>query len=385
MMRTRKNIRRYIRKSKTENPKFQNNLTHLGFGILSFEIFMKTFIPFHTLNDREAIIVDGAHSSGLILSHWKGQNKLEEIADDTSGAVVLNAIEKKIPGINNELITATHFDIDGLVGVWSLFEPELALQHEAILKAVARIGDFRELDLSRAEDDTALKIVCWIDAEERNRFYVPFGEEYEIKACQEKFEWFLPNFTAVVKDPDQFKNVWERDYLRIKKDYATIHGVNSKISQEKNIGLTIIHTPEPVSYYALFSATHGTDIVLSMYSQNRYELEYKYTTWVDIVSRPTLPRISMQPLCNQLNKMETSGKKWFCDSITDTGTLLRIENSGLSKAERFAHPTEREIFSSSIAPEIFEKTVVDFFESAYKNIRPKKFWSWQEVRSISSN
>ncbi|HET6992650.1 MAG TPA: DUF6687 family protein, partial [Bacteroidia bacterium] len=122
---------------------------------------MKSFIPFHELNDRNAIIVDGAHSSGLILSHWKGQNNLQEIADDTSAAIVLNAIRKNIPGLNPDLITATHFDIDGLVGVWSLFEPEIALQHEPVLKAVARIGDFRELDLSRPEDDDALKIVCW--------------------------------------------------------------------------------------------------------------------------------------------------------------------------------------------------------------------------------
>lgn len=344
---------------------------------------MKSFIPFHELNDREAIIVDGAHSSGLILSHWKGQNTIEGIADDTSAGVVLNAIIHNLPGLQHQLITATHFDIDGLVGVWSLFEPAIAVQHENVLKAVARIGDFRELDLSREEDDAALKIVCWIDAEERNRFYPPFGDDHELKACAEKFAWFLPRFAEVVKNPDQFKNIWEKDYLRIKNDYEIIHGPASKISVEKNSGLTIIKTPDPVSYYALFSATHGSDIVLSMYSNNRYELEYKYTTWVDIVSRPTLPRISLQPLCDQLNALENSGKKWFCDPINDTGPILRIENSELSKAERFAHPTQREIFASSIAPEIFEKIVIDFFQHAYRNIQPKKNWSWQEIRNQS--
>ena len=44
--------------------------------------------------------------------------------------------------------------------------------------------------------------------------------------------------------------------------------------------------------------------VLSIYDNNRYELEYKYTTWVDIVSRPTLPRIDLSPLANQLNQLE---------------------------------------------------------------------------------
>ncbi|MDQ3110585.1 MAG: hypothetical protein M3R17_11885 [Bacteroidota bacterium] len=344
---------------------------------------MKTFIPFHQLNNREAIIVDGAHTSGLILSHWKGQNTIEGIADDTSAGVVINAIIHNLAGLHHQLITATHFDIDGLVGVWSLFEPGLALQHEKVLKAVARIGDFRELDLSRDEDDAGLKMVCWIDAEERNRFYPPFGDDHELKACAEKFAWFLPRFAAVVKDPDQFKEVWEKDYLRIKKDYETIHGNVSLLSSVKETGLTIIKTPHPVSYYALFSATHGSDIVLSMYSENRYELEYKYTTWVDIVSRPTLPRISLQPLCDKLNAMEQSGKNWFCDTINDTGPLLRIENSALTKAERFAHPTEREIFSSSIDAAVFEQEVVGFFREAYKDIQPKKNWSWPEIRSLN--
>lgn len=344
---------------------------------------MKSFIPFHQLNDRNAIIVDGAHSSGLILSHWKGQNTIEGIAADTSGEIVLNAIEKNIPGIDNELITATHFDIDGFVGVWSLFAGDRALPYADVLKAAARIGDFRELDLSRAEDDMGLKIVCWIDAEERNRFYVPFGEEHELKACAEKFKWFITHFGAFIDNPDQFKEVWEEDYLRIKKEYSIIHSSTTNILAYKIIGLTRIQTPEPVSYYALFSATQGTDIVLSMYSNNRYELEYKYTTWVDIVSRPTLPRISMQPLCDQLNALETSGKNWFCDAIHDTGPILRLENTELSKAERFAHPTQRVLFSSSIAPEIFEKMVIGFFEQAYQNIQPKKFWSWQEIRKQS--
>jgi hypothetical protein len=251
-----------------------------------------------------------------------------------------------------------------------------------VLKAVARIGDFRELDLSRDEDDDALKIVCWIDTEERKRFYPPFGADHELKACAEKFAWFLPRFADVLKKPNQFIKVWEEDYQRINMDHAVIHGKDTSISTQPALGLTIIKTPKPVSYYALFSATHGTDIVLSMYSDNRYELEYKYTTWVDIVSRPTLPRISMQPICDQLNTQEQTGKKWFCDTVSDTGPILRLENTELTKAERFAHPTAREIFSSSIAPEIFEKAVIDFFQNGYRNIQPKKYWSWQEIRNL---
>ena len=34
----------------------------------------------------------------------------------------------------------------------------------------------------------------------------------------------------------------------------------------------------------------GFDIVVAMYEGQRYEVELKYTTFVDIQSRPTLPR-----------------------------------------------------------------------------------------------
>jgi hypothetical protein len=343
---------------------------------------MKSFIPFHQLKDREAIVVDGAHSSGLILSHWKGQNIIQGIADDTSGAIVLNALKKKIAGLEIPLVTATHFDIDGFVGVWSLFEPELALKHEKVLKAVARIGDFRELDLSAPEDDEALKLVCWIDAEERRRFYRPFGSEHELSMCSDKFEWFIPHFAAVLKNPDAFRDVWEQAYLNIVLDYRKIRSEPSKISTLKNAGLTIIETPEPVSYYALFSATAGSDIVVSLYKNNRYEVEYKYTTWVDIISRPTLPRIPLEPLREILDKMESSGKRWCCDNVTETGPLLRLENKDLTKEEQFAHPTERKIYSSSILPGEFKHAVINYFTSFYEGIKPKKGWTWKEIKSL---
>ncbi len=348
---------------------------------------MKTFIPFHHLNNREAIIVDGAHSSGLILSHWKGQNTHASIADDTSAAIVLNALKQpeNFPQLGLPLVTATHFDIDGLVGVWSLFEPGLALEHEKVLKAVARIGDFRELDLSRAQDDEALKIVCWSDAVERSDFYPPFGDDHELQACEEKFSWFLPRFADVVKNVEQFREVWENDYIRIKKEYDVVHGKTSAITQHKDIGLTVVRTPQPVSYYALFSASHGSDILLSIYDGNRYELEYKYTTWVDIVSRPTLPRIVLQSLCDKLNAMETAPVNWHADSVTDTGPILRIESGGLTKEERFAHPAERKIYPSTIAPEVFEKEVVTFFREAYKGVKAKYGWKWAEMKALARN
>ena len=92
---------------------------------------------------KEVIVVDGLHPNNLVLSHWKGANKINEVAADTSGEIVLNAIEKQIDGIECPDISATHFDIDGFVGVFALFFPSQAMQYKEVLTAMARIGDFR--------------------------------------------------------------------------------------------------------------------------------------------------------------------------------------------------------------------------------------------------
>lgn len=349
---------------------------------------MKTFIPFNKIGDREVIVVDGMHARGLVLSHWKGANTHSSIADDTSAGIVLNALKENYPGLDIPYVTATHFDIDGFIGVWALFYPQLAQEYEQVLKETARIGDFREYDLDSPCADHALQLVCWIDTLEREKFYPPFGtenmEQNEITMCEDKFRFFLDAFEDVLLNTEKYASVWEKDFEAVKKGLRVITGASTNTEHIPHIGLTVINTPAPLPYYSLFQPSINTDIVLSIYNNNRYELEYKYTTWVDIVSRPTLPRIDLQPLAAQLNTMERSGLKWYCDKITDTGPILRIENSELTKAQRFANPVERTIYPSSIAPAELKNTVVSYFENAYRHIEPKTGWTWEEIRKNNS-
>ena len=339
----------------------------------------KKFIPFSEIKNLEKlIIVDGQHAQGLVLSHWKGANKIPELAADTSGEIVLNAIQVNWKGIDYPNITATHFDIDGFVGVWALFHQALAKKYDAVLRQVAIIGDFRHFDANNEDAITALKLVCWLNAVEKAEFYRPFGSSDELDDCVAKFHYFLPRFEAVLAHPDAFESDWRPEFE------AVLSGIdkmkNAKVRTYENIGLYVVEIEEPIHYYALMGERTTYDMVLSLYTNKRYELEIKYTTWVDIVSRPTLPRLNMQPLVAQLNAIENSDHTWFCDKITDTGPILRLEASDLSKADRYANPTEREIYSSSIAPEELEAAIVDFFRKAYKGVDAKRGWTWKELR-----
>ena len=105
---------------------------------------MRTFVPFEKIGNQKAIVVDALHPNALVLSHWKDGNIHPEIAADTSGEIVLNALKKDFNGLESKIVSANHFDIDGFVGVFALCYPELAKAYDEVLREMAIIGDFRE-------------------------------------------------------------------------------------------------------------------------------------------------------------------------------------------------------------------------------------------------
>ena len=327
--------------------------------------------------------------AALTLAHWRGAATPAPLRDDTSAGSVLRALHHPAtPGLEALAVTANHFDVDGFVGVWSLLNPALALRHEPLLRLVAALGDFRELDFAHPLAGPALRLVCWLNAEEKACFYEPFGaparRRREDEASAEKFAWFLPRFAALLDNPEAGRAAWQPEAERVQAAMHQLQLPSTQCRKYPEIGLIVAATPAPVPYYALFGPTAGFDIVLSLYEGQRYELEYKYTTWIDLASRPTLPRLHLAPLTARLNALEASGRVWAADGLTDTGPLLRLTGQKLSKAERYADPDGRPIYASSIPPEVLEREVVAFFRAGYAGIEAKKYWTWAEVKAVSS-
>lgn len=80
-----------------------------------------------------------------------------------------------------------------------------------------------------------------------------------------------------------------------------MRGLNSvldegSVMRRDDIGVTVVRAPQPLHYYSLFSWSTGTDVVVSVYDGNRYEVECKYTQFVNVCSRPVWPRVSMGAL-----------------------------------------------------------------------------------------
>ncbi|MBC6988517.1 DUF6687 family protein [Hymenobacter sp. BT491] len=347
------------------------------------------FVPFAQVRRQPTIIVDSTGLGAvLVLAHWRGAATPELFRDDTSAGSVLRFLHSSVLENVANAVTANHFDVDGFVGVWAMLNPEQALRHEHLLRLVATLGDFREINWHDPHADHALKLVCWLNAKEKELFYPPFGapvlRRREDEASAEKFEWFLPRFGNILENPELDLTVWEPEYERVRQAVAVVQSAATHTVGYEDISLVVVRTPEPLPYYALFGSTAGFDMVLSIYEGNRYEFEYKYTTWIDLESRPTLPRLPLDALAARLNALEQTARRWTFDAVTDTGPLLRLSGKGLSKMHRYADPDQRPIYASSIAPETIEQEVVGFFQQRYAGIQPRRYWLWAEIREAGA-
>lgn len=345
---------------------------------------MKQFLPFKQVEaDSQVVVVDAMHPHGLIFSHWRGASKHEGLDDDTSLGIVLNAIKAGHEGIEYPLVTNNHFDVDGFLGVWSLFEPKLALQYEEALREAALIGDFREYDSRRPGADLGLKLVCWLNETERREFYQPFGAKDEAEACVPKYEYCLGRFAEVLQHLERFEDVWGSEYEQVKAHTAIVRSSQSRLDLISDIRLLIVETPEPLHYYALFGQSREADMILTCYEGQRYELEYKYTTWVDTESRCAYPRLAFDTLTDQLNAQEFNSERWQADRMMDTGPIFRLGGAELSKAARFDHPFKREIFSSSISSEVLKAAILSHYRMRFATIAPQNAWTWAEMREAA--
>jgi len=369
----------------------------------------KSYIPYSNQHLQSCIAVDCSHPSILQLTHHLRDPKIRRLhldgckGDSSSTDAVLNAIKNNHPDfLRAKHVTTNHFDIDSFLSVWCALNPDLAVLHEDLLRTAARIGDFREaIDLTtNTNTDLALRIVCWINSVERKEFYRPFEEAISASdgeaGAETKLQYFLPLLTQLLQDKDDLHDrfmlllpqYWT-EYSRVVSDYMLLLHPSSTSEQEESkeneltpsittyshIGLTIVHVPRPLHYYALFSATVSTDMVLAVYSDNRVEIEQKYTAHVSLGARKTLPKVDMRPLAKHLTVLECSFRngnascEWHADGPTDSGPLLRLEHKEdqhrLSKAERYANPFERRILSTMIPVTLLEETALSYFEHAY--------------------
>jgi hypothetical protein len=64
--------------------------------------------------------------------------------------------------------------------------------------------------------------------------------------------------------------------------------------------------------------------------------------------------------------------------------LERLDGTKASKADRYAHPYEREILPSKICAEDFEKTVRGYFGHGLRGVKPRTDWAWADIHGVNA-
>ncbi|CAL6340937.1 unnamed protein product [Bathycoccus prasinos] len=345
---------------------------------------------------EDVLVVDCTHAKNKTITHHKGSSTPREVkVGDTSTENVLHAIKTRHRFTTKRgkvsRVTCDHFDIDGLISVFSVLHPNDAVKYEEILVEAARIGDFREFEhvnVVAPASVKALRLCSYINQVEKERFNLPFvGDEKE--NCLLKYKHFLEYFKGYVVacgtcDVDRIHEEFEltmegeEEFSKVLRDAKLVREHKNDITKWLEVSTTMIKLPKPVHYYALFGATVGTDTCIAIYDGKRYEVEH--------------------------NGKSLASPIPVHSCVSTTSPL----SARLTKAERYQHPDQRKINPSSIPQSAFLETVKSYLTfgqkemARYAKINPLagrevdcvgdgsgylrgKNWTWKETQTLNAN
>lgn len=160
------------------------------------------YVPWEVAKDAKndsVLVVDCTHTGLPTMTHHKGHRNPPGGCSDCSTGLVLDALAATgslgamvAPWLVKPAVSVNHFDADAVLSLWAYCHQDTALEHSALLRHAARIGDLREAGLgsspealaarswdgvtSEEQVHHALKLCCWINTIERTRFSPPYGE-----------------------------------------------------------------------------------------------------------------------------------------------------------------------------------------------------------------
>src|SRR5581483_7753004 len=248
------------------------------------------YVSYEQLGNHPNIIVDGSGNSStvLVLSHWPHSGTPPELKADTSTEIVKKFLASDCRGdyeAKTQIVSNNHFDEDGLMSVWAMLNPEKAQQFHDKLIGVATAGDF-----SRVLDPEYAKIVFAIN-----------GLAPSIDG--DKYSGLLPKVEDLLTNISNYEKLWRNDCQRLESDLKLIDSGAVKITEHPQTDLVIIESPQPIDQMAICSRTDRLR-VLTISGEGFYQLQYRYESWVQVVSRVVLPRIDLYPLTDRLREIE---------------------------------------------------------------------------------
>jgi hypothetical protein len=278
----------------------------------------------------------------MTLSHWPKSGTPPELRDDTSTAIVFKYLDSPHLHVNAEAASNNHFDEDGLVGIFALLQPALALRHRTLLLDVAQAGDF-----GIYADRQAARVAFALSAYANPRSSPLPGSLFELpypELAGALYLRLLEELPRLLDGVERYRALWEEEDVTLTASEALIDQGVIAIEERPELDLAIVRLPEHLARervhratqarlaechpFALHNRTMCTRLLLLQ--GRRAELQYRYEGWVQLASRKPAARVDLSPLADELNDQETSGGRWVFDGVDQITPKLHLEGGAAS-------------------------------------------------------
>lgn len=281
------------------------------------------YVPYEELDGVPHVVVDGSPRPDtlLTLSHWPRMPAPAALRDDLSAQMAFHYLEQPELAVPAEAVSNNHLDQDGLVSVYALVDPESAFARRIALIDVARAGDF-----GRFESREAARVSTAIAALARG-----LGDA-------DRYPPLLERLPELVDHPDRFEALWREEDAHLAESEAAVADGTVTIEELPALDLAVVTVPDAwaerqVHRFTLLTtvAVHpmainnATDCFRVLYRRgHHYELQLRYETWIQYVSRRPLPRPALEPFAAELAGPETSGGTWTFDGAGAMNAALHL-------------------------------------------------------------
>ncbi len=305
------------------------------------------------------VIVDGRGNDAtvLVLSHWPGNATPPELKADTSTEIVINYLrsakrDEYIAGA--EAVSNNHYDIDGLMGIWALLNPEQALDRAELLIAIGECGDF-----SRWSGEQATKITCALNGLETLPSS-PIAQGAAQTGDQDasvahRYREMLTLLPELIDDIEQFEDYWRDEFRRVEEGRALFASGGVTVQETPELDFAEFHLPHDVHDMALYEQTQCSRVAIIIEDGQHYQARYRYESWVELQSRRPPPRINMQPFAAFLESFEGNEGVWTADDVQSILPTLGL------------HGPEGAMSSSSLTPGLFVRMFMKFLRENEDN------------------
>ncbi|MCC6995124.1 MAG: hypothetical protein IT370_10995 [Deltaproteobacteria bacterium] len=288
---------------------------------------MMRFSPYLELAGRPNVVVDGGGTEGtvLTLSHWPKSGTPADLKDDLSAQIAFRYLDRREPA-PAELVSNDHFDEDGLASVFALEQPALALAHRDLVIDVAAAGDFATYRDRRAAR-IAFVIARWNDPETSPLPAALFTGPYPQRAAA-VYQALLPRVPALLTQLDRFRADFADEDAHLEASERALREGAFTIEELPALDLAIVRTTPGVARRAVHRFTQRREarwhpmaihnatrcLRLLLIEGDHYELQFRYESWVQYMTRRPLPRVDLEPLAAAL--CDSEGTRWSCDPVS---------------------------------------------------------------------